>query len=1371
MDKDYFLGLDIGTDSVGWAVTDKDYNLLRLKGKTAWGARIFDEASDSKARRAFRSNRRRVERRNYRVKVLNDLFFNELSKVDESFLLRLKESNLHLDDKSNNDFKYPLFKEKDLEKEFYKKYPTIYHLRRDQYYDKEDAFKDIRYLYLTLHHIIKYRGNFLKLGDIDFKVFDKSVLDNINNKVNEFYLNNLEDEEEHESITLLDSSNYNKFLSILLDKYTNKIEKKKKLSELLYPFKENKLMKVAIDKLFKTLLISGTTDIKDIINSEESVKLTFDDNFESNISSYQSDLGELYDVIIDIKAIYDYVYMKDTLGDYNTLSEAYVGVYDTHKKDLKLLKDLIIDVDNKLNLKDRARYYYKVFKEVIPGAKKEDKINNYSRFIKEYDSGAHATISELNTYLYKLFNEENFKKAAETNPNYWYLLKKCEDKVLLRRISDVSNSSIPHQLHLEELKKILLNAKKHFSNFINDELIDKLIKLFKFRVPYYVGPLSKGESRYSNIVRNNDSKITPFNFDEVVNLEKTKEKFINQRLNYCTYIFNEFVLPKNSILYMDFINLNRLNSLTINNALISQEVKLDLYNNLIKRDAKTTVNSITKYLKNHYEVYAKDGVSISGINANNFFTSSSRATFYKIFNINPDKEELDLELCEDIIKIMTIYKDSKNDGAKFIHKKYPNLSNDIIKKISYLNFSGWGRLSKKLLSGIYSIDKSGVIGDKTIMDVLYNDTITFEKALFSEKYNFMEAINAYNKALIGTSEKSSKEIINEKVNELPALMRRSVLQTLGIINEIRNITKKDPSKILIEVTRKDDIKKETISRRKELEAYLDSIIKDKKVDEYFKNKAINVKHELDNEIVDDKALKGKHLYLYVKQLGIDLYTGKQMNIEGVLNGEYDLDHIIPKSLKPGDDSLDNMVLVSKEANQKIKRDIYPIVSEIRNNKEVNMCWKFLLNKGMISKEKYYRLTRNVELSEDELNEFISRQINVVNYSNIALKDILTLLLPNIQIVFSKATYPTFTRETLSIPKIRDLNDTHHAVDAYLNVVTGSLLMDKFGDMRLIKAKEAQLKRIKQGEVIEEKDIISFNLKHYLVKKYEKLGEKIKNTCLRHDMLLTFRRSYSDSEYYKQTIFKKGESSLIPIHTKDNSPYKETSKYGGYSSLTSEYMIIATNTRKNRKEIVSVPHLFTSLYKDENVLINKLKESYDLGDEYILDLKDKIFNNTKVIIGGCAYLINTANDKQIKLKLASSIFLTPENALNLHKLYILEKRKDIEETNQNEISFYTDKNKTKLIKITKEDNLKIVKEFIDISNQNRFDFYLTRVKKLREYNLDEFMSLTIHKQLTEIKKMIEAFNRSNGFLISKTQLFSNEVKIQYDSFTGLFKKVI
>lgn len=39
--KNYYLGLDIGTNSVGWAVTDDEYNLCKFKKKDMWGIRLF----------------------------------------------------------------------------------------------------------------------------------------------------------------------------------------------------------------------------------------------------------------------------------------------------------------------------------------------------------------------------------------------------------------------------------------------------------------------------------------------------------------------------------------------------------------------------------------------------------------------------------------------------------------------------------------------------------------------------------------------------------------------------------------------------------------------------------------------------------------------------------------------------------------------------------------------------------------------------------------------------------------------------------------------------------------------------------------------------------------------------------------------------------------------------------------------------------------------------------------------------------------------------------------------------------------------------------------------------------------------------------
>ena len=48
---DYFLGLDCGTSSVGYAVTDEAYNILKFNGKAMWGSHVFNEAVPAENRR------------------------------------------------------------------------------------------------------------------------------------------------------------------------------------------------------------------------------------------------------------------------------------------------------------------------------------------------------------------------------------------------------------------------------------------------------------------------------------------------------------------------------------------------------------------------------------------------------------------------------------------------------------------------------------------------------------------------------------------------------------------------------------------------------------------------------------------------------------------------------------------------------------------------------------------------------------------------------------------------------------------------------------------------------------------------------------------------------------------------------------------------------------------------------------------------------------------------------------------------------------------------------------------------------------------------------------------------------------------------
>lgn len=96
-----------------------------------WGIRLLEGGNTAVERREFRSSRRRLERNKYRLNCLEMLFNEEISKKDIAFFQRLKDSALYDGDK-NVSGKYSLFNDPDYtDKDYYKKYPTIYHLRKE----------------------------------------------------------------------------------------------------------------------------------------------------------------------------------------------------------------------------------------------------------------------------------------------------------------------------------------------------------------------------------------------------------------------------------------------------------------------------------------------------------------------------------------------------------------------------------------------------------------------------------------------------------------------------------------------------------------------------------------------------------------------------------------------------------------------------------------------------------------------------------------------------------------------------------------------------------------------------------------------------------------------------------------------------------------------------------------------------------------------------------------------------------------------------------------------------------------------------------------------------------------------------------------
>ena len=107
-------------------------------------------------------------------------------------------------------------------------------------------------------------------------------------------------------------------------------------------------------------------------------------------------------------------------------------------------------------------------------------------------------------------------------------------------------------------------------------------------------------------------------------------------------------------------------------------------------------------------------------------------------------------------------------------------------------------------------------------------------------------------------------------------------------------------------------------------------------------------------------------------------------------------------------------------------------------------WKIWKDKKLISAEKYNRLVRTTGLTNEELTVFINRQIVETSQSTKAFTNLLKKILPQeTEIVYSKASNVNRFRQKYEIIKVREMNDLHHAKDAYLNIVVGNAYHIKF----------------------------------------------------------------------------------------------------------------------------------------------------------------------------------------------------------------------------------------------------------------------------------------------------------------------------------------
>lgn len=1144
--KEYYLGLDMGTSSVGWAVTDENYNLIRIKGKDFWGIREFERASNAADRRTKRISRRRRQREVVRIGLLKTYFEEEILKEDPLFYIRMDNSKYFPEDKDGNlESKNGIFNDSDYtDKEYYADYPTIFHLRKALIEDSVPH--DRRYarlVFLALLNLFKHRGHFLNanLGEREG-----------NTRIEELY---------SEFVRLADNlldlgfpPEAAKYVEeILSDRSKSRTEKSEEIAKKCNINKSNKKHILLI-----RCLCGLKVDVKKIfddIESEEKIEIDFNDySYDEKIDDFIAFIGEdNYELIEIMKQIYDAGILANILHGYEYLSFSRVAEYDKHHDDLKLLKEV----------------YKEYKKEEYDQMFRMEESGSYSAYVNSFNTRKYNENGKpMRRSMKKRLREDLYKNIRKSlkgieDERVNYILSEMERETFLPKQRTPGNGIIPNQVHKKELSAILKKAEQYLP-FLQkkDEsglsVSERIEKLFAFQIPYYIGPTSK-KSKTGWVIRKENGEILPWNIQDKIDMEKTAEEFIKRLVRNCTYINGEKVLPKNSLMYEAFCVLNEINNIKIQGEKISVELKQKIYKELFCKGKKVTKKQLEKYLVN--EGVLLDVSDLSGLDIN---INNSLSSYGKLYAIFGEKLKTDqyMKYAEKIIYLGTIYGDDKKMQKKRLKKEFGEILDEAqIKRIVGYKFKDWGRFSEELME-LSGCDKStGEI--KSLIRTMWDTNDNFMELIHSNQYTFKEELAKKQNKSMGLLSEFQAEDLEDYYFSAP--VKRMIWQTILVIKEIEKIMGNPPTRIFIEMTRDDEEVKGDKGRKDSRGKQLVNLYKNIKGETREWEKEIKAAQ-------DDQSLRSKKLYLYYTQMGRCMYTGKEIDLEELFTTKYDIDHIYPRHFVKDDNLSNNLVLVNKSSNA-YKSDHYPLTDIPA---DVQNLWRRLYDAGLIQREKYHRLTRKTSFSDEEKAGFIARQLVETSQGTKGIADLLKQLLPepDTTIVYAKGRNVSDFRREFDLLKSRSVNDFHHAQDAYLNIVVGNVYYTKFtqNPMNYIKKElsaNGNKYRYHLGKMFE-RDVERNGKKAWIApnKKDGTNGTIVtvkkvmeKNTPMISRMTFEAKGAIANETLYSAKKAKK--DNYIPLKSSDKK-MEDVTKYGGYTSVSSAYFFLVEHEEKGKK---------------------------------------------------------------------------------------------------------------------------------------------------------------------------------------------------------------
>lgn len=1178
--SDYSVGLDLGTGSVGWCAVDNNGCLYSFKRKPTWGSRIYDSAVHAAVARQFRALRRRYDRRRQRLNLLQELFSEEMYHVDPDFFIRLNQSQLLKEDRDETCKEYacPLFKTVADEKEYYKTYPTIYHLRAALM--KANQKMDLRLVYLALHNIVKYRGNFLYQEYAHLSAKDAGLSKQCSN-----FFTSIEHFEDERRISFAyNNADIIQFLDNLKPTRTQNCDEWQNLfvceASDDIPEKQAKV----ITKCIGLAIFGYKADFSALFGTDKNDS-TFKLSQEEKVTAFEGLCPtEFLPLFNALKAMHSAYLLTTIIKNSNggTISNAKIAQYNAYHTDLSKLKEIVKRTLGKdeYNAFFQGSYYKNT---KLYNKQKAEGYTAYDLGKLSYDNFA----KELKKLIEKLENSEGL--SAEDAAWIKQIPARLDNEDFLRKLRTTDNGSIPFQLHLEEMDAIIKNQGKYYPFLLKEK--DKIESLITFRIPYYVGPLTLknaardayGKTRFAWIQKKEKeahTRILPWNWENVVDKHATAEAFIRRMTGKCTYLYAEDVLPKCSLLYEEFCAYNELNGTrwtTDNDQCnrFSADYREGIYKDLfVISKGKITYKKIENWLEQQGELHphVKGGQGENGLESR----LSSYHFFKELFEFNaltaPQRQ-----IIEKIILWNTIFEDrtilneklnSRSFQMEFTAAFNNPLTADQIQKICKKRFTGWGKLSKKLLTGL-SVD---IDGERlTILDLLINGDVTDGRKGRALIFQEIVTMNQFKEAILKTNEEALSKCIID-IDDLPCSPadKRTVNQALRVVEEIASIASCAPSRIFIEVTRENDTKnkgKRTDKRTSKLEMGL------KKLRDHEDTKAILDELKKHKTKLEAHENSDEKLTLYFAQNGKSLYSGTPLDINEL--SHYQVDHIIPQSYIK-DDSIDNKALVLASENQR-KSDSLLLEDSIR--RKMSNTWNALCKSGLMSEKKLNNLKCS-NITDRRLKSFINRQLvetsQICKYAMQLFKE----KYPHCEVIPVKAGISSGIRKTWNIAKCREANDYHHAHDAYLACEVGRFIQLHYPKIYsnptaynkevrgLIKSNIIHSASEGNGRYRLPGDSmwLTYSFVHGKTAKWNCEAEK--NRLLKYvdypDCFVTRMAYIETGAFWDQTLYSphdKKPENLIPI--KKN---LDTHKYGGYSSRQYAFFFVySLQNSKNNKE--------------------------------------------------------------------------------------------------------------------------------------------------------------------------------------------------------------